>query len=257
MSIDPKTLRQAQLIMLDMLVEFDAICKKHDLQYWLDSGTLLGAVRHEGFIPWDDDIDISMPLEDYIQFQELASDALSGDIFLQTKQTDTHFPFDYMKLRSKKASIVEFHEINKNVEYHQGVFVDVFPMVTLPDTKYHKWYYETAFKLIRFFSEKNLHVQTSIPSRPLRTFLAWTLEKMHQGWENKETKVIYSGKMPDVAAMFYVQSMFPLKKINFEGYEFYIPKDPNHYLGNIYSFDYMQVPPPEKRTIHAHEVNIH
>ena len=62
--IEPRILRKAQLIMLDMLIEFDAICKKHQLQYWLDSGTLLGAVRHQGFIPWDDDIDLSMPVED-------------------------------------------------------------------------------------------------------------------------------------------------------------------------------------------------
>lgn len=72
MAIEPKILRKAQLIMLDMLVEFDAICQKHNLKYWLDSGTLLGAVRHKGFIPWDDDIDLSMPVEDYRRFKEIA-----------------------------------------------------------------------------------------------------------------------------------------------------------------------------------------
>jgi len=71
MSIDPKTLREAQLIMLEILVEVDAICQKYNLRYWLDSGTLLGAVRHQGFIPWDDDIDLSMPVEDYLKFQQI------------------------------------------------------------------------------------------------------------------------------------------------------------------------------------------
>ena len=187
MSIDPKTLRQAQLIMLDMLMEFHAICERHNLKYWLDSGTTLGAVRHEGFIPWDDDIDLSMPLEDYKKFQTIAEEELSENIFFQNRQTDSSILFDYMKLRSNKASIIEFHEKDKDVEYHQGVFVDIFPMLTLPNTKFHRWHYETVFKLIHFFSEKNLHVKTSIPSRPLRIFLKWTLEKMHQGWKREDT----------------------------------------------------------------------
>ena len=256
MSIDTSTLRQAQLIMLEMLKEFDTICEAHGLMYWLDSGTILGAVRHKGFIPWDDDIDISMPLEDYNKFTKIAKKSLSKDIFFQNTLTDSTFPFDYMKLRSNKACIIEFHEKDKNVEYHQGVFVDIFPMTTLADTKFHRWYYRSVFSLIRFFSEKNLHVQTSIPSRPLRSFLIWTLDKMHCGWDQKDVKVIYSGKMPDVAAQFDIAAIFPLKKIKFEDDTFYAPKDTGHYLENIYTFDYMQLPPEEKRTIHAHEVII-
>jgi len=73
--IDPKTLREAQLIMLDSLIEFDRICKKYNFDYWLDSGTLLGAVRHKGFIPWDDDIDISMPVEDYRAFAKMVNES--------------------------------------------------------------------------------------------------------------------------------------------------------------------------------------
>jgi len=130
-NIDPKTLREAQLIMLDMLVEFDKICQKYNLKYWLDSGTLLGAVRHQGFIPWDDDIDLSMPIEDYNKFIEIAENELSSDIFFQTTQTDNKFPFDYIKLRSNRAKIVEFHEKDRDIEYHQGVFVDIFPMLTI------------------------------------------------------------------------------------------------------------------------------
>lgn len=257
MSIDPKTLRKAQLIMLDMLVEFHEICEKHNLKYWLDSGTLLGAVRHQGFIPWDDDIDLSMPLEDYIKFQEIAKKGLSEHVFVQNKQIERSFPFDYTKLRSNKASIVEFHETGKEVSYHQGVFVDIFPMLTVPNSKFHYWYYKIALKLIRFFSEKNLHVQTSIPSQPLRRFFTWTLKRMHKTSKDNDTNIIYSGEMPDVAAWFDKKEIFPLKTMKFEGLEFYVPKDPDHYLENIYSFNYMELPPEEKRTIHAHKVIIH
>lgn len=155
--IESKVLRKAQLIMLDMLIEFDAICKKHQLQYWLDSGTLLGAVRHQGFIPWDDDIDLSMPIEDYNKLLEIANNEFSSDIFFQTSQTDKNFKFDYIKLRSNKASIVEFHEKDKKINYHQGVFVDVFPMLTIENTKENRKLYDSTLKEIRGVSSISLH----------------------------------------------------------------------------------------------------
>ena len=254
--IDPKILREAQLIMLDMLLEFDAICTKHNLQYWLDSGTLLGAVRHQGFIPWDDDIDLSMPYEDYMKFQKIAKEELSEKIFFQTKQSDEKFLFDYIKLRSNKASIVEFHEKDRDVGYHQGVFVDIFPMFTLPDTSFHEAYYNDVFKLIRATSAVSLHTPEGTNQPKVREKLVESLAPMHQGWDNENNKVIYGGEMPDVAAWFDQKEIFPLKKMSFEGFEFPVPKNHEHYLGSIYSFNFMELPPLDKRTIHAHQMRI-
>ena len=254
MAIDPKTLRKAQLIILEMLVEFDAICQKHNLKYWLDSGTLLGAVRHQGFIPWDDDIDLSMPVEDYRKFKDIANDELSENIFFQTRETDKAFKFDYIKLRSNKASIVEFHEKDKEINYHQGVFVDIFPMLTIPNTEFHKAFYTDTFKLIRDVSSISLHTPNGKDHPKVREALLEALNEMHEGWNKKDKKVIYSGKMPDVAAWFDENEIFPLSKISFEGLEFYAPKNPHHYLSEIYSFDYTKLPPVDKRTIHADSI---
>lgn len=256
MAIEPKVLREAQLIMLDMLVEFDAICTKHNLKYWLDSGTLLGAVRHQGFIPWDDDIDLSMPVEDYLKFQEIAQNELSDNIFFQTKKTDEKFLFDYIKLRSNRASIVEFHEKDKEIAYHQGVFVDIFPMFTLSNTEFSKEYYSDIFKLIRDTSAVSLHTPNGKNMPDAREKLVESLALMHKGWEDENSKVIYGGEMPDVAAWFDSKEVFPLKKIIFEGLEFPVPKNPEHYLGSIYSFNFMELPPLDKRTIHAHAIQI-
>jgi len=250
-NIDPKILREAQLIMLEMLVEFDKICTKHKLQYWLDSGTLLGAVRHEGFIPWDDDIDLSMPLEDYNKFIEIAQEELPDSIFFQTTQTDSKFPFDYIKLRSQKAKIVEFHEVGKKVDYHQGVFVDIFPMMTLSNSEFHKQFYTDIFKVIRSVSAVSIHTPKGKDNPEIRKMLEKALSLMHKGWGKDESKIIYGGEMPDVAAWFDHKKTFPLKKMKFEGFEFPIPNDPDHYLGSIYSFDYMELPPEDKRTTHA------
>jgi len=254
MAIDPKDLRKAQLIMLDMLVEFDAICQKHNLKYWLDSGTLLGAVRHKGFIPWDDDIDVSMPVEDYTRFAELAKSELSEKIFLQTKERDSAFKFDYIKLRSNRASIVEFHEKDREIAYHQGVFVDIFPMLTLENSQENKMFYEDAFEEIRACSSISLHTPNGIDSPLKREKLVKAIEKKHQGWGQENTKVIYSGKMPDVAAWFDFKEVFPLKKMTFEGLAFSVPHNPDHYLGELYAFNYRELPPVDKRTIHAWKI---
>jgi len=252
--IDPKVLRKAQLIMLDMLIEFDAICKNHQLSYWLDSGTLLGAVRNGGFIPWDDDIDLSMPVEDYNKFLKIAKKELSGDIFLQTSQTDKHFKFDYVKLRSNKASIVEFHEKYKQINYHQGVFVDIFPMLTIENTEANKKLYEKTFKEIRDVSSISLHTPNGKDDPVKRAALVDSLKQKHQGWENDKFKVIYSGEMPDVAAWFDIEKVLSLTTMEFEGLSFPVPNNPSHYLDAIYSFDYRQLPPKDKRVVHAHSI---
>lgn len=254
--IDSKVLRKVQLIMLDMLLEFDAICNKHNLSYWLDSGTLLGAVRHKGFIPWDDDIDISMPYEDYKKFQEIAKQELSKDIFLQSKESDSAFLFDYTKLRSNRASIVEFHEKSADVAYHQGVFVDIFPMLTVPNSDFYKDYYKNIFHLIRQTSAVSLHTPNGANLPDVRQKLVQSLQLMHQGWESNENLVIYGGEMPDVAAYFEYKEIFPLSQVEFEGHKFSAPKNPHHYLGAIYSFNYMELPPIDKRTIHAHKITL-
>ena len=255
--IEQEILRKAQLIMLDMLIEFDAICKKHQLQYWLDSGTLLGAVRHQGFIPWDDDIDLSMPIEDYNKFLKIAQNELSNDIFFQTSKTDKNFKFNYIKLRSNKASIVELHEKDKQINYHQGVFVDIFPMLTIENTEKNKKLYDSTLKNIRDVSAVSLHTPDGKDDPVKRDYLTASLKEKHQGWEVDKGKVIYGGEMADVAAWFDIEKVFPLTTMEFEGLSFPIPNNPSHYLDSIYSFDYRQLPPKDKRIIHAHNIVLH
>ena len=86
-----RELRACQLKQITILEEIDRICRKHQIVYWLDGGSLLGAVRHGGFIPWDDDIDIAMRLEDVERFKQIAPKELKEDFFLQTQDTDPEF----------------------------------------------------------------------------------------------------------------------------------------------------------------------
>ena len=89
---------------LAILLDVDKVCAEHKIQYFLDGGTLIGAVRHKGFIPWDDDIDLSMPRDDYEKFLEIAPNELSDRYFVQAHQTDSEFPFGFARIIDKKES---------------------------------------------------------------------------------------------------------------------------------------------------------
>ena len=111
--------------MLKLLRELDRICTKYDIPYWLDGGTLLGAIRHGGFIPWDDDIDVAMLRNDYYRFLEVAKTELRDDIYLQTRETDSDYPMFFAKLRDKYST---FHEpMYERLKCHKGIFLDIFP----------------------------------------------------------------------------------------------------------------------------------
>lgn len=123
-------LRQLQLCELEILDEFVRICEKHGLRYYLVGGTLLGAVRHQGFIPWDDDIDVAMPREDYDRLAELCPEELNPQYFYQCPETDPHYFLTYAKIRKNGTEVYE--ERFKDAKFHKGVFIDIFPLDFCP-----------------------------------------------------------------------------------------------------------------------------
>jgi lipopolysaccharide cholinephosphotransferase len=118
-------IEEAQKVQLEILIEFDQICKKHGIHYQLFSGTLIGAIRHNGFIPWDDDIDVCMLREEYDRFLAISPKELDAAYFLQNYHTDEKFQSQYSKIRKNKTRYVE--NLVQDVEMHQGFFIDVFP----------------------------------------------------------------------------------------------------------------------------------
>ena len=124
--VDPLK-RQLQLCELEILKEMKRVCERYGLRYYLSSGTLLGAVRHQGFIPWDDDIDIEMPYEDYLKFVSIAPSALGEDFFLQNRKSDENFSCAYSKIRKNNTTLLSKYDIG--IPGHQGVWIDVFPQI--------------------------------------------------------------------------------------------------------------------------------
>lgn len=116
-----KKVREVQIELLDII---DEICKKHNIKYQLFAGTLLGAVRHKGFIPWDDDVDICMMREDYIKFLQVAPNEINNCLYyIQTPYNDKS-PFAFTKFRKNNTLFVEQRIDNYNS--HQGIFIDIF-----------------------------------------------------------------------------------------------------------------------------------
>lgn len=130
--ISKDELRRLQLNLLEMLIEIDRICRKYNINYSLDGGTLLGAVRHGGFIPWDDDIDVIMRREEYQKFYKACRKDLDKTrFFLQEYRTDRHYRWGYEKLRRKGTEFVRLGQ--EHLKSVGGIFVDIFVVDNVPD----------------------------------------------------------------------------------------------------------------------------
>ena len=126
-------LQKMQEVEIDLFKAFIEVCQKLQLKYYLLGGTLLGAVRHKGFIPWDDDIDVGMPRKDYEIFIQKAQDLLPEHYFVQTLYSEPTIPYNFCKIRNSNTTFVEYSIKKLNINH--GVYIDVFPLDGYPNDK--------------------------------------------------------------------------------------------------------------------------
>lgn len=241
---DIQKLRKVQLRILD---ELDRICKANDLTYWLDFGTLLGAVRNGEFIPWDDDIDVSMKMEDSIKFQEIAQKELPNDFFLQTTKTDPEFKQCFFKLRDCNSTFIETHEKNEGAPYHQGIFIDIFPAYLYP--KMPRLFQKVLMRTtVRSRYKAVVNSNKIIINYPIYYFckFIWFILSFFK-------KTGY-GQIPEDNGYMYsvpLEYLYPLSEIEFEGKKYPAPKNPHGHLSVMYGKNYMTPPPETNRVPHA------
>lgn len=131
-----KDTKKVWAVQLDLLSEFGHVCERMGLKWYADAGTLLGAVRHKGFIPWDDDIDVCMPRADYVQLCSRAAAELRQPYFLQTYETDAGFAWGHAVLRNSDTAEIPKADLQNGYSvrtYNQGISLDIFPMDNIPD----------------------------------------------------------------------------------------------------------------------------
>lgn len=268
-------LEQMKLVELKLLKVLNKICKENNIKYWLDGGTLLGAVRHGGFIPWDDDIDVGMLREDYEKFLKLASKELPSDIFLQNWDTEKNFFLPMTKLRDKYSSIIEIED--RNSKNHSGIFIDIFPFDYLPKNNTLKNIQMVFFYILKCFkleaNPEQLKMKNIVGNRKIKIIVLKILKSIGKIISKKVYKNCYkfinyifckispSNYIGDglVNPTYYkksirkIEQVFPLKTVIFENEEFLAPKDIDFYLTGLYK-NYMELPPVEDRKIHTVEV---
>lgn len=273
MEYNPSDLRKLQMLQVGMLKDFDTLCRKHDLAYFIDYGTTIGAVRHQGFIPWDDDVDVSMPRKDYERFLEIAARELPDRYKLYNVFTEKTFVMTFSKICLNDTVFVE--AANPNIKYTSGIFLDVFPYdKTSRDEKKRKKQIKKTFIWGRIVVLSEYPVplmpeglrgwKRSIAKLGCRCIYGllhlFGLNKLkaykrRQKWacmfENEETDV-YIDLTPTVGpekTMIYEKELYPLQDIAFEGLSVKSMHDHDGHMQRVYG-DYMQLPPVEQRVNH-------
>ena len=248
-------LRRHQLRMLDMLLELDKICQKHDVPYWLSSGTLIGAMRHNGFIPWDDDLDVEMMRSDYLRLMDILPHELPDWMALQDNSTDPSYFNHYAKLRDRRSFLEESINYDRCLK-ERGIYIDIFPL-----EKQVRWVHILSEKTTGHMYKVWRTSKNDEKSLPKVLFIF----KFNQRWvypilrclcRMAGSKVITSGLGIPYHNPRYEKDIFPLTTHEFEGHQLPVPHDSDHLLRGIYG-DYMQLPDPESLKPHIKSLEIY
>lgn len=260
--INDDDLRKMQLIQLEMLKEVDRICKKHSIKYSIIAGTLLGAVRHKGYIPWDDDADVAMLRKDYDKFVKISENELDKSKFYFQDHKNTYgYRWGYGKLRRKNTVFIRKGQ--EHMPYDSGVFIDIFPLDEVPNNKFKRKIYGYGCTCVRKMLwsevgaklEKNKYLRFMyklIAKIPRDTVFKYYEKLKKVGSKNKSAWVrILTFPTPDNGEHGYRKKWYEnLEDIEFEGYLFPAIKDYDEYLSFKFG-NYLELPPIEQRKVHV------
>lgn len=247
---------QLQNIIINIMKYIDELCKKHQIEYYIIGGTALGAVRHGGFIPWDDDLDIAMTRDNYERFLTICEREINkDDFFLQVGRRD--WPLYFSKLRLKGTLFEEVGAGEEIAKENRGIFVDIFPLDMASNYKFGRIWQYVCSKLLIAQAVSTRHYKTRSIMKKIVMMLSFPLRfrTIEHFFFKQVTK--YNGSDTN-----YIGDFFEISKlkdasypkhiwgramiVKFETIEFLAPQQLLNYL-SFYFGDYLKLPPVEKR----------
>lgn len=262
-AITPEQLRKMQLIQLELLEEVDRICVKHNIHYSVEGGTLLGTIRHQGFIPWDDDVDIAMVRSEYRKFCKVCEKELDKNrFFFQNHETDPEYRWGYAKLLKNGTSFVRYGQ--EHMKMRRGVYVEIFPMDGIPENPLERW----IFNFLRVCCRKVMWSEAGKVCCKTALMRLWfgmlnkipvdrafdMLNFLSRKYSEKKTEYVTCLSFPDCWVKGYKgfkrEYYLDTKRALFEGKEINIPQKEKELLLTLYGEKYMIPPPPEERETH-------
>ena len=261
MNLTAEQLQSLKKCERDMLKEFVDICNRHGIKYFVQGGTLLGTVRHSGFIPWDDDIDVSLPRDEYEKFLAVAEKELPEYYFLQTKDTDPEYPNNFAKIRDSRTTFLETSARNLNINH--GAYIDIFPLDYYPDGFKAK-IFEIKKKLLTWRINKAFYMPHMSLKSKLVTLITMILFPSLKGAVEKREKLFTSvppsERVVNNSGAWLSKEIIPRNwvlnstEMEFEGIKVNVSDKYDEWLTYVYG-DYMSLPPENERVGH-HYVDI-
>lgn len=258
----PEKFRALQLVQAEIMDDIHRVCVKNNLKYYMIGGTALGAVRHKGFIPWDVDIDIAMPREDYEKFIEIANDELDSKHECQTYKNQKYFTSPHILVVLKNSSITFTSDLTNKVKIRSGIYIDILPLDQVSTDKKERKKHERNIRIIKkikyyksslvFSSNNNVEIVLKWIIRKILSLISWQrINYIQQKVSMKYNHLPDTGEICSTLSHYSYEKLCMPKSIwgtpklyDFEGRQYYGQEDINAYLTKLFG-DYMKLPSKE------------
>lgn len=261
---NPELLQALHKVEISILKEIERVCEKNNISYFAYAGTLIGAVRHKGFIPWDDDIDLAMLRDDYEKFLKVAPKELQDGFSIDHASFNEYLPIYYIKVCKDGTLFSE--DYMKDVQMHHGVFIDIFPFDKIIQGRCKQIGYKIHIEFLNQLNRAKILKRGAATSSKIKQYIAFLLRTILQIVLLPIPRSLLFKKMDEYVRKYNAtetnwystrgygivqkRDLLPLRKMKFENTEIVVPNNPDAMLKDIYG-DYMKLPPKAKQIGHA------